>query len=232
MKRLALELVDRLSGRVWKTGPFANKADSFDVQQLANLIAALESAKYYTKYMLKCKTFQNTTDLLSYALSVAALPGAICEFGVASGSTINHIAHILPGRQIHGFDGFVGLPENWRSGFPAGAFAQAIPAVEANVKLHVGLFSETLPQFASSLQEDMAFIHVDCDLYSSTKEIFFNLGSRIKSGTVIVFDEYMNYPGWKQHEWKAFREYTSSSNLKYQYIGLVPSHQQVAVMIE
>ena len=84
----------------------------------------------------------------------------------------------------------------------------------------------------SAFQEDVAFLHVDCDLYSSTKDIFENLGDRVKSGTVIVFDEYMNYPGWKYHEWKAFHEFISSSKLKYQYIGLVPSHQQVAVVIE
>jgi hypothetical protein len=182
--------------------------------------------------MLQCKTFQNTNDLLSYALSNVTIPGIFCEFGVASGNTINHIARVARERQIHGFDGFVGLPEDWRDGFPSGTFAGKIPAVEPNVKLHVGLFSETLPKFVSALQEDVAFLHVDCDLYSSTKDIFENLGDRVKSGTVIVFDEYMNYPGWKYHEWKAFHEFISSSKLKYQYIGLVPSHQQVAVVIE
>lgn len=231
MKTLALNLVDRISGRVWKSGPFARKTESFDVREVASLIATFESARYYTKHMLNCKTFESATDLLSHALSAAKLPGIYCEFGVASGHTINHIARVMEGRLIHGFDGFIGLPEDWRSGFAAGAFAQSIPAVEKNVKLHVGLFSETLPKFVSSLQEDVAFLHVGCDLYSSTKEIFVNLGSRIKPGTVIVFDEYMNYPGWKCHEWKAFREFILSSNLKYKYIGLVPSHQQVAVVI-
>ena len=182
--------------------------------------------------MLNCKKFQNALDLLSHTLSIAALPGVICEFGVASGNTINHIALLKPEREIHGFDGFVGLPEHWRSGFPQGTFAQAIPVVKTNVKLHVGPFSETLPKFASSLQEDIAFLHVDCDLYSSTKEIFVTLGNRIKPGTVIVFDEYMNYPGWRFHEWKAFQEFISSSRLQYEYIALVPSHQQVAVMIQ
>jgi hypothetical protein len=140
---------------------------------------------------------------------------------------------VCPGHGLStGFDGFIGLPEDWRSRFEAGAFAQPIPAVEENVTLHVGLFSETLPQFVASLQEDVAFLHVDCDLYSSTKEIFFYLGNRIKPGTIIVFDEYMNFPGWKNNEWKAFLEFITESKLKYKYIGLVPSHQQVAVMIE
>ena len=52
MKTLALELVDRLSAHVWKSGPFAKKIDSFNVQEVTSLIAALESARYYTKHML------------------------------------------------------------------------------------------------------------------------------------------------------------------------------------
>jgi hypothetical protein len=232
MRKLALNLVDRFAERVWQSGPFARKGDSIDIREVANTIAALEPARYYTKHMLTCKSFESATDLLTHALSLVKLPGIFCEFGVASGKTINHIARVSGGRLIHGFDGFIGLPEDWRSGFEAGAFAQPIPAVEKNVTLHVGLFSETLPQFVSSLQEDVAFLHVDCDLYSSTKEIFFYLGNRIKPGTVIVFDEYMNFPGWKNDEWKAFREFIWSSKLKYRYVGLVPSHQQVAVVIE
>ena len=232
MKKFALDLVDRLSARVWSSGPFVKKTDSYNLQELAGLVAGIESAIYYTKHMLTCRAFLNVTDLLSYGLSRVRIPGVFCEFGVASGTTINHIARVSQGRYIHGFDGFVGLPEDWREGFRSGAFAGKVPAVEPNVKLHVGLFSETLPEFVAALHEDVAFLHIDCDLYSSTRDIFANLGGRIKSGTVIVFDEYMNYPGWKYHEWKAFREFILSSKHNYKYIGLVPSHQQVAVVIE
>jgi hypothetical protein len=30
--------------------------------------------------------------------------------------------------------------------------------------------------------------------------------NRLASGSVIVFDEYFNYPGWKVHEFKAFQD--------------------------
>jgi hypothetical protein len=226
MKRLALHFVDRLSRRIWKNGPLA------DIEQTAILIAGFESARYYTKYMLHCESFHSALELLTYATSKISIPGMICEFGVASGTTINHLARSLPGRQIHGFDSFAGLPINWRTGFPKGAFAQPVPVVEPNVSLHIGSFAETLPKFVSSFQDDAALLHIDCDLYTSTKEIFATLGDRIKPGTVIVFDEYMNYPGWRLHEWKAFREFIAQSGLRYEYIGLVPSHQQVAVKIQ
>jgi hypothetical protein len=41
---LAKDFVDRLLSYVWKSGPFAKKTDRFDGQEIANLMAALESA--------------------------------------------------------------------------------------------------------------------------------------------------------------------------------------------
>ena len=127
MKTFVLDLLDRLSARVWKSGPIGKKTDFHDIQGLANLIAGIESARYYAKYMLQCKTFQNKNDLLPYALSNVTIPGIFSEFGVASGTTINHIARIARERQIHGFDGFVGWPENWRDGFPSGTLCRKNP---------------------------------------------------------------------------------------------------------
>ena len=46
--------------------------------------------------------------------------------------------------------------------------------------------------------------NIDCDIYSSTKDIFDIAGDRINPGCIIVFDEYINYPSWEQHEFKAF----------------------------
>lgn len=72
-------------------------------------------------------------------------------------------------------------------------------------------------------------MHIDCDLYNSTKTIFDNLAPRIKSGTIIVFDEYFNYPNWQQHEYKAFQEFVEDNNIKYEYIAI--GYGQAAVKI-
>jgi hypothetical protein len=53
----------------------------------------------------------------------------------------------------------------------------------------------------------IALLHIDCDLYSSTKTIFELLSDRIVPGTVIVFDELVNYPAFKKHEVLAFYEF-------------------------
>ena len=76
----------------------------------------------------------------------------------------------------------------------------------------------------------VAFIHVDCDLYSSTKTILSLLAPRLVSGSVILFDEYFNYPNWEQHEFKAFQEFVAASAVKYTYLAF--ARQQVAVRID
>ena len=65
---------------------------------------------------------------------------------------------------------------------------------------------------------------------SSTKTIFASAVPRLVPGTVIVFDEYFNYPNWEQHEFKAFQEFVSDHAVKYSYLAF--ARQQVAVRLE
>jgi predicted O-methyltransferase YrrM len=159
--------------------------------------------------------------------------GMVLEFGVFSGTSINRIASQMPGRRVYGFDSFEGLPETWRPGFGQGKFKRTdLPTVSENVELVIGWFDNTLPAFvASNPDEKLALLHVDCDLYSSTKTIFAFLADRIVPGTIIIFDEYFNYPEWRIHEYKAFLELRLEHVIAYEYIGLVPSHQQVVVRV-
>lgn len=156
---------------------------------------------------------------LRFALAKAPADGASCEFGVFSGATINHLAEHRPELTFHGFDSFHGLPEDW-TGYMAFDFDRkgAPPEVRANVCLHVGLFEDTLPDFAAAI-EQVAFLHVDCDLYSSTATIFRHLGPKLGRGCVIVFDEYFCYPGFEQHERKAFAEFLAASGRRATWIA-------------
>ena len=76
----------------------------------------------------------------------------------------------------------------------------------------------------------VAFIHLDCDLYSSTRTVFDLIAPRLKPSTVILFDEYFNYPNWERHQFKAFQEFVSERGIKYAYLGF--ARQQVAVRID
>jgi predicted O-methyltransferase YrrM len=157
--------------------------------------------------------------LLRFAIGSAG-DGVVLEFGVFSGITINWMAEDFPGRKIFGFDSFEGLPEAW-SGHELFDFNRGgtPPDVLPNVTLVKGLFSETLPAFSDALNEEIAVFHVDCDIYSSTKTIFDVLGSRLKDGCIIIFDEYFNYPGFEKHERKAFAEFMQRENCSVEWLA-------------
>ena len=195
---------------------------------------ALESTvDYINKNMTNIQSVKNKFQVIDYALSkISNKKGLILEFGVYKCETINYIAKRLSNLKIFGFDSFEGLPENWRDGFPKGTFSlNEIPSVEDNVVLIKGWFEKSIPDFIIQNQDDIVFLHIDCDLYSSTKTIFNNLNNQIKKGTVIVFDEYFNYPGWENGEFKAFQEFVKDNDIQYSYLTYNKLNEQVAIII-
>jgi SAM-dependent methyltransferase len=214
-----------------RTVMFGRQGDAFDILKCAELAAAFDSANYYSTYMAQAKPYGDKFSLLTDAMNKRSVDGLILELGVFQGATINHIARLTP-EKVYGFDVFTGLPEAWRPGFQKGAFVlDKLPQVLPNVELVVGLFEKTLGPFIKDKNADISFMHVDCDLYSATKTIFNELGHKIVPGTVIVFDEYFNYPGWREHEVKAFEEFVRPNNREFKFLSFVKNHQQVAIQI-
>jgi hypothetical protein len=64
-------------------------------------------------------------------------------------------------------------------------------------------------------------MHVDCDLYASTRTVLSVFCHQLVPGTVIVFDELFNYPNFADHEMRALVETTVAEGLEYQYLGYV-----------
>ena len=194
---------------------------------------ALQSTvDYIERQMPNVDSVSLRFKLLRLALSKARKDGLICEFGVFAGQSINWIARQVEG-PVYGFDSFEGLPERWIDGFRPGHFALAkLPKVPKNVELIKGWFHETLPKFIAEHSDKVSFLHIDCDLYSSTNKILTLLGPQIVPGTVIVFDEYFNYPGWQMGEFKAFQEFIERTKYEYEYISYNRYDEQVAVLIK
>lgn len=180
------------------------------------------------------KKFNNQEDLMFYCLDNSNESGLNLEFGVYSGETINKCSNRSKHKKFYGFDSFEGLPEDWRSGFLKGHFNRNgnLPEVNSNVSLIKGLFNDTLLEFLSKNNEFLSFIHIDCDLYSSTKYVLEAIKSRLTNNTILLFDEFYNYPGCENGEYKAWIEFIEhNSNIKYEYIGYNINHEQVAVRI-
>ena len=197
------------------------------------LHAKREAVEYIMAHMGEAMVLADRDELAKFALSRAPKEGLVLEFGVAKGASLRNLAAQTP-RQVHGFDSFGGLPEDWAgTREKAGAFTQKgrLPKVPANAVLHPGWFDQTLPPFLAAYEGAVAFLHVDCDIYTSTVTIFAALQERIAPGTIILFDEYFNYPGWRAHEYKAFQEFIAYTGLSYEYIGFSAEKGHVAVRI-
>lgn len=155
-------------------------------------------------------------DLYQLAVDSTCFPfGLHMEFGVAAGRSLRKIRQLLPEEvELYGFDSFRGLPEPWNE-LPRGAFATHLRVDLFNTKLIVGTYEDTLEDFAKSHPESVSLMHIDCDLYSSTRTVLSAFKKQIVPGTVIIFDELFGFTGYAEHEYKALCE----SKLKYEVLG-------------
>lgn len=146
--------------------------------------------------------------------------GLVMEFGVWKGHWINHFAQKTT-RTVYGFDSFEGLPEDWSVHNKDYFALDALPKVRENVTLVKGWFSNSLPGFLAKHPEKVAFIHLDCDLYSSTMDVLRALyqHNRFQEGTAIVLDDFMMQVGFETEEHKAFFDFIKFSGYDFEYIG-------------
>lgn len=197
-----------------------------------------KNLKFISYFLKNAKVCYSNREVLDVALNNNLIDGVYLEMGVFTGSSINYIAHKIQDHLIYGFDSFEGLPEAWTRDdtilYSQGFFAVSqLPDVASNVILYKGWFDKTLPQFKSEVLGDklITFIHIDCDIYSSTKTVFDLLFDHLVEGTVLVFDELYNYAGFDQHELKAFFEFLDQKNLSAEYLAYNIHHEQVAVRL-
>lgn len=203
-----------------------------DLAAAAEREAVASTARFLAEAMPTAPHFPHPHATLEHALALPLPDGLALEFGVYTGTTLKIIATALPGRLVAGFDSFEGLPEDWRTGFPAGTFdLDGLPDVDG-ADLVVGWFEDTLPPFLAEHPGPVAFLHLDSDLYSSTRTVLDHVGPRLVPGSVIVFDEYFNYPGWERHEHRAWLEYVARTGTKFSYLGYTRDNEQVVVRVD
>lgn len=163
----------------------------------------------------------------------------VLEFGVYKGQTIEQIRSSLSIEkfQVFGFDSFEGLPEDWvGTDLTKGFFStnRAVPNIK-DVDFYVGWFKDTIPEYMQSANA-ISLVHVDCDLYSSTIEILYNLTPWFRPGTIIVFDEwYYNHSDIeqnRQHEQKAFFEWVNDKNVSYEILPEIECERRIVKILD
>jgi predicted O-methyltransferase YrrM len=203
-----------------------------DIYYALDLAATADSAAFVREHLANAAVFWHPHDTLRFAVDEVAGHGLALEFGVASGTTLEIIAKSLSEEfRVVGFDTFDGLPEDWRTGYRAGEFKQdAIPDV-AGAEIVSGLFEDTLPRFLAECDQPVAFAHLDADLYSSTKTVLDLIGDRLSAGAVLVFDEFFNFHGWQDHEYRAWQEFLARTGRTADYLAYTGNNEQVVVRL-
>lgn len=144
-------------------------------------------------------------------------------------------------RKIVGFDSFTGLSDSnnhprWKKGMFSinhsyhpmlnigdDVSSKVIYELFKECKLsepyiETGKFSDTLPNTINSKYNKAALIHIDCDLYDSTKTVLSEIELILQEGTVLLFDDWFNFKANKNKgEQKAFYEFFENQN-KWSYI--------------
>lgn len=171
----------------------------------------------------------NWNDNLKYSLQNISVDGLVLEFGVSVGKSIKIIAETMRPKRVYGFDSFIGLPEPWDRGrdvYDTGHFAMdQKPNVPANVVLVEGFFEDSLEPWLNDNAGQVAFLHIDCDLYSASKYVLTTLNDLIVEDTIIVFDEYCDwqesgkYENWRNGEYKAYHEWIEENSREAEMIS-------------
>ena len=144
------------------------------------------------------------------ALDYNRVAGDYVEFGCHGAMTFrlafDEISRRGGDRLMWAFDSFAGLPPaageaDAHPKFTAGTMAtdaalfRALCAhhgmADTDYRLVEGFYDETLKSDAAGARPaDIALAYIDCDYYSSTRDVLAFLGPRLKPGMIIAFDDY------------------------------------------
>ncbi len=207
-----------------------------DVVKLVHRRALHSSAEFVEAHLDRAMLFAKRESLWRYIAGKATGEGLCAEFGVHTGWSINHLARLLKprGLTIYGFDSFKGLREDWHgTSMAAGHFdlGGEAPAVEDNVTLVAGWIDQTLPAFLSAHPGELfSFVHIDLDTFESASMVLALLAGRIARGTIVLFDEYIGVPNWKQGEFRAWQEFAARQGLRFHYLGFSATQAALQVL--
>jgi O-methyltransferase len=170
-----------------------------------------------------------------HVMQRAGLNGPIdyLEFGVYQGASIKWWLenNSAPASSFVGFDTFEGLPEDWTHQAPKGTFSTGgvLPDTsDSRARFLKGLFQQTLPPFLEQHRRGGTLVvHLDADLYSSTLFVLITLAPRLRSGDVLLFDEFC-YP---MHEYRAFEDCMAAYPLPYDLLARTKEYKQVAIIV-
>lgn len=159
------------------------------------------------------------------------------ECGVFQGNSINLFAKHLSTKNLHiyGFDSFKGFIEDWHgSHLQKGSFSTSgkKPKVLNNVTIIEGYIEETLENFLNEKKLKIKFLHLDMDLFSATEKALIISKKYLKKGSIILMDDFANYPGFNNGPYLAFNQNFSKDDYEILSFGLYRSSSVLIKIIK
>jgi hypothetical protein len=165
-------------------------------------------------------------DILYKIAADLAPTNTWAEFGVGSAlNTTKVLRDVLAANgNLFLFDSWEGIPDPWALSdtfieptgswkFPSSVGAR-LQRVDNRLVMTDGWFKDTLP---FSFPEQLGLINIDCDVYSSTRDVLFGVNEFINCGTVIIFDELIGYKNYRDHEYRAMCEWMEETGRRLEW---------------
>ena len=179
-----------------------------------------ETVEYITSDMSEALIRKDAFEVLTFASKRGHPRRVVPRVRGALGRHDQPHRATLPRQTVHGFDSFEGLPAPW-SGYTldAGAFSgEGTPdgrrqrrTARRMVRRHVAGLSRIARRRRRLRPHRLRHLQLG-------KDDPRQLAPRVRPGTIIVFNEYFNYPNWKQHEFRAFQEFCTANRVEYRYL--------------
>ena len=195
-----------------------------------------ETFNHFKEHIKKSIIFTNPFEIREYAIKTALLNDKnkeyyYLEFGVWTGGSSNFFSKFVD--KLYCFDSFEGLKEDWVGrNYPKGHFNlnKKIPKLNLNVEPVVGWVEDTLENFLKKHNPKINFVHLDMDTYSPTKFTLEKIKPYLVKNSIIVFDDFYYYLGWKYGEFKALNEVFKDNEFEYKAFN-IDEGKQVVIQI-
>jgi len=172
----------------------------------APIVSLIKKIRRERKLLL---SLDEAYNIAMCVIRTGKIAGDIAEVGVYQGASAKLIAEFKKEKQLQLFDSFEGLPklqELDKTNFYEGQFAASYSRVKEylapyrGINLHKGFFPET---GAFVKDKIFSFVHLDVDIYESTRACLDFFYPRLNHGAVLLSHDYINSPGVK----RAFDEF-------------------------
>ena len=200
----------------------------------------------WQQLMMYCLVMEKTADIPGDIAEFGVGSGTSFKALVRLNNILNKSRpHKGAVKSVYGFDSFEGLPalnkqidlagtdgaehgDMREGGFNSSKTMGSLLdfcSQNGNCKIIKGWFADTVRDFVGKNPSlSFSLIHVDCDLYSSTKEVLNLCLKRLNVGGVILFDEifHKGFPGETEAFWEVYNSINKEISLQFHKIPSMP----------